>query len=86
MHFPQLSNQFLQFLTDVVLILVLWRLCYRFGFRDVAELLVQRRFEVTTTRTWEYRFAPLVSAKHRAIQLLQRPILGRSRLGQAEIG
>jgi len=57
----------LQFPTDIVLLAVLWRLRYKLGFRDVAELLLQRGFEVSyeTVRTWEFRFAPLVSEKLR---------------------
>ena len=53
----------LQFPTDVVLLAVLWRLRYKLGFRDVAELLLQRGYEVSheTIRIWEYRFAPMVS-------------------------
>ena len=34
----------LQFPTDVVLLAVLWRLRYKLGFRDVAELLLQRGY------------------------------------------
>ena len=37
----------LQFPTDIVLMAVLWRLRYKLGFRDVAELLLQRGFEVS---------------------------------------
>ena len=37
----------LQFPTDVVLLAVLWHLRYKLGFRDVAELLVQRGIEVS---------------------------------------
>jgi putative transposase len=37
----------LQFPNDIVLLAVLWRLRYKLGFRDVAELLLQRGFEVT---------------------------------------
>jgi putative transposase len=37
----------LQFPNDIVLVAVLWRLRYKLGFRDVAELLLQRGFEVT---------------------------------------
>ena len=37
----------LQFPTDLVLMAVLWRLRYKLGFRDVAELLLQRGFEVS---------------------------------------
>ena len=57
----------LQFPTDIVLLAVLWRLRYKLGFRDIAELLLQRGFEVSheTIRSWEYRFAPLVSARLR---------------------
>jgi putative transposase len=53
----------LQFPTDVVLLAVLWRLRYKLGFRDVAELLLQRGYEVSyeTIRIWESRFAPIVS-------------------------
>jgi transposase-like protein len=52
----------LQFPTDIVLLAVLWRLRYKLGFRDVAELLLQRGFDVTheTVRAWEFRFAPLL--------------------------
>jgi putative transposase len=58
----------LPFPTDIVLLAVLWRLRYKLGFRDVAELLLQRGFEVSyeTIRTWEFRFAPLVSEKLRS--------------------
>ena len=57
----------LQVPTDIVLLAVLWRLRYKLGFRDVAELLLQRGFEVSheTVRTWEFRFAPLVSTNLR---------------------
>ncbi|MEE8422739.1 MAG: IS6 family transposase, partial [Dehalococcoidia bacterium] len=50
----------LQYPTDIVLLAVLWRLRYKLSFRDVAELLLQRGFEVTheTIRAWEFRFAP----------------------------
>jgi transposase-like protein len=57
-----------QFPTDIVLLAVLWRLRYKLGFRDVAELLLQRGFEVSyeTVRAWEFRFAPMASANLRA--------------------
>ena len=47
---------------------MLWRLRYKLSFRDVAELLLQRGFEVTheTVREWEFRFAPLLSEQLRA--------------------
>jgi transposase-like protein len=58
----------LQYPTDVVLLAVLWRLRYKLGFRDVAELLLQRGYVVTheTVRVWEFRFAPLVAQQLRA--------------------
>ena len=58
----------LQFPNDILLMAVLWRLRYKLGFRDVAELLLQRGFEVSyeTIRVWEFRFAPLVSENLRA--------------------
>ena len=54
----------LQFPTDIVLLAVLWRLRYKLGLRDVAELLLQRGYDVSheTIRAWEFRFAPLISA------------------------
>src|SRR6478735_8410750 len=57
----------LQFPTDVVLLAVLWRLRYKLARRDVAELLLQRGFEVTyeTIRVWEFRFAPVISDRLR---------------------
>ena len=53
----------LQYPTDIVLLAVLWRLRYKLSFRDVAELLLQRGFEVTheTIRASEFRFAPLLA-------------------------
>ena len=47
----------LQHPADIVLLAVLRRLRYKLGFRDVAELLLQRGFEVTheTIREWEFR-------------------------------
>ena len=53
----------LQYPTDLVLLAVRWRLRYKRSFRDVAELLLPRGFEVTheTIRAWEFRFAPLLA-------------------------
>ena len=67
----------LQFPTDIVLLAVLWRLRYKLSFRDVAELLLQRGFEVSyeTIRIWEFRFAPLVSENLRS---KRRGIAGHS--------
>jgi putative transposase len=67
----------LQFPTDIVLLAVLWRLRYKLGFRDVAELLLQREFKVSyeTIRLWEFRFAPLVSEN---LRIKRRGIAGHS--------
>ena len=58
----------LQFPTDIVLMAVLWRLRYKLSFRDLAELLWQRGFRISheTIRSWEYRFAPVVSQNLRS--------------------
>ncbi len=58
----------LRFPTDIVLLSVLWRLRYKLGFRDVAELLLERGYEVTheTIRGWEFRFAPLLADQLRS--------------------
>jgi len=62
------SFNHLQYPTDVVTMAVLWRLRYKLSLRDVAEMLVQRGFDVTheTIRAWEFRFAPLVAERLRA--------------------
>ena len=54
--------------TDLVRLAVLWRLRSTLGFRDVAERLLQRGFEVTheTIRAWEVRFAPRLADQRRA--------------------
>ena len=51
-----------------MLLAVRWRLRSKLGFRDVAELLLQRGFEVTheTIRAWEVRLAPLLADQRRA--------------------
>ena len=67
----------LQFPNDIVLLAVFWRLRYKLGFRDVAELLFQRGYEVSyeTIRIWEFRFTPLVSENLRA---KRRGVAGQS--------
>jgi len=54
--------------TDVVLLVVLWRLRYKRNLRDVAAMFLERGFVFTheTVRDWEARFAPLRSAQLRA--------------------
>jgi len=58
----------LQFPTDVMLMAVPWQLRYKLKFRDVAELLMQRGFEVSyeTIRVWEFHFAAMVGQKLRS--------------------
>jgi transposase-like protein len=54
---------FLEFPTDVVLLVVRWRLRYKLSLRDLAEMFLERGFEFTheTVRDWEARFAPLIA-------------------------
>ncbi len=61
-----LFNQ-LQFPTDVVLLVVLWRLRYKLSLRDLAEMFLVRGFEFTheAVRDWEARFAPLITEQLR---------------------
>lgn len=51
----------LQFPTDIVLLVVLWRVRYKLSLRDLAEMFLERGFEFTheAVRDWEARFAPL---------------------------
>ena len=77
---------------------VLWRLRYKLGFRDVAEMLLDRGYVLTheTVRDWEARFAPLLADSLRAkrrcrtVRDLRRPSDNeadrpRSRLGTPRI-
>src|SRR5438046_1441744 len=54
---------YLEVPTDVVLLVVLWRLRYKLSLRDVAEMFLERGFVFTheTVRDWEKRFAPLLA-------------------------
>ena len=49
--------------TDVVFLVVLWRLRYKLSLRDVAEMFLERGFVFTheTVGEWEARFAPLIA-------------------------
>src|ERR1700733_9136988 len=51
---------YLEFPTDIVLLVVLWRLRYKLSLRDRAEMFLERGF-VFTHETWEERFAPLIA-------------------------
>ena len=58
----------LQYPTDLVLLVVLWRLRYKLSLRDLAEMFLARGFAFSheTVRDWEARFAPLLAARLRA--------------------
>jgi hypothetical protein len=53
----------LEYPTDTVLLVVLWRLRYKLSLRDVAEMFLVRGFVFTheAVRDWEARFAPLLA-------------------------
>ena len=60
----------LQYPSDVICLVVLWRLRYKLSLRDLAEMFMERGFIFTheTVRQWEATFAPLLIAqlrKHR---------------------
>ena len=49
--------------TDIVFLVVFWRLRYKLSLRDLAEMFLLRGFEFTheAVREWEERFAPLLA-------------------------
>ncbi len=51
---------YLEYPTDIVLLVVLWRLRYKLSLRDLAEMFLERGFVFTheAVRDWETRFAP----------------------------
>jgi transposase-like protein len=54
---------FLEYPTDVVLLVVLWRLRYKLSLRDLAEMFLERgvTFTYEAVREWERQFAPLLT-------------------------
>jgi transposase-like protein len=58
----------LQYPTDLVLLVVLWRLRYKLSLRDLAEMFLARGFVFSheAVRDWEARFAPLLASQLRA--------------------
>ncbi len=54
---------YLEYPTDIVLLVVLWRLRYKLSLHDLAEMFLERGFEFTheAVRDWEARFAPLMA-------------------------
>ena len=53
---------FLEYPTDLVLLIVRWRIRYKLSLRDLSEMMLDRGVELTheSVRTWETRFAPLI--------------------------
>ena len=58
---------FLEYPTDMVLLVVLWRLRYQLSLRDLAKMFLERGFVFTqeAVREWEERFAPLLTERLR---------------------
>jgi transposase-like protein len=58
---------FLEYPTDIVLLVVLWRLRYKLCLRDLAEMFLERgvTFTYEAVREWERRFAPLITEQLR---------------------
>ncbi len=54
---------YLEYPTDIVFQVVLWRLRYKLSLRDLAEMFLARGFQFTheAVREWEARFAPLLA-------------------------
>jgi putative transposase len=54
---------YLEYPTDIVLLVILWRLRYKLSLRDVAEMFLERGWSFTyeTVRDWEARFAPVIA-------------------------
>src|SRR5437879_1382035 len=71
---------YLEYPTDIVLLVVFWRLRYKLSLRDLAEIFLQRGFVFTheTVREWEERFAPLMANQLRAKRRRQAGKLGTS--------
>src|SRR6266567_2904834 len=59
---------FLEYPTDIVLLVVFWRLRYKLSLRDLAEMFLERGLVFTheTVREWKARFAPLMAEQLRA--------------------
>ncbi len=53
----------LQYPTDIVLLVVLWRLRYKLSLRNLGEMFLERGFVFTheAVREWEAKLAPLVA-------------------------
>ncbi len=62
------SFNYLEFPTDIVMLVVLWRLRYKLSLRNLAEMFLERGVTFTheAVRDWEARFAPLLADPLRA--------------------
>src|SRR5262245_52416525 len=67
----------LQYPTDVVCLVVLWRFRYKLSLRDLAEMFLQRSLVFTheAVREWERKLAPLLS---RALRKQRSGAVGNS--------
>src|SRR3989449_409398 len=67
----------LQYPTDVVCLVVLWRVRYKLSLRDLAEMFLARGMVFTheAVREWEAQFAPLLSE---TLRKQRRGRIGRS--------
>lgn len=56
----------LQIPSDVVFLIVLWRLRYKLSLRDLAEILLSRGlvFSHEAVREWEAKVAPMLTDAH----------------------
>ena len=61
------SFNFLEYPTDIVLLVVLWRLRSKLSRRDLAEMFLARGFVFTheALRAWKQLFAPLLTERLR---------------------
>ena len=68
---------FLEYPTDLVLMVVRWRLRYGLSLRNLSEMMLERGFEFTheAVRSWEERYAPLITQHLRS---RRRGTLGKS--------
>ena len=68
---------FLEYPTDLVLMVVRWRLRYCLSLRNLSEMMLERGFEFTheAVRSWEERYAPLIT-QH--LRRRRRGTLGKS--------
>lgn len=75
-HFNERSGtlfNFLEYPTDIVLLVVVWRLRYKLSLRDLAEMFLECGWVFTheAVREWELRFAPLLADQLRAARRRQ---------------